>query len=62
MGKIDAGDTLTIGLDYYYLTAVSPHFSVNLSEASYLRLENDEVITIKMWKEKGLVCFREYKN
>jgi hypothetical protein len=63
-GKLDAGDTLTIGLDYYIFTPASLQLSLQYfsSGANSLRLENGEVIIIKMWKENNLIHFNEFKN
>jgi hypothetical protein len=59
MGKLDGGDTLTIGLDYYYLWPGSPHFDSGINTT---RLENDDVITVKVWKLNNSIACKEYLN
>ena len=63
MAKLNRGDTITIGLDYYALRPISsPFFEKNFLMANYLRLDNGEVITIRMWKKNNLFYSTEYRN
>jgi hypothetical protein len=60
MEKVNRGDTITVGFDYYYLSSFSPHFNFDILGSNSLRLENGEVITIMICKKNNIVGYKEY--
>ena len=60
--KVNGGDTITVGLDYYYLTRLSPHFNSDILGSNSLRLANGEVITIMIYKKNKIISYLEYRN
>jgi hypothetical protein len=60
--KLITGDTITVGLDYYYLWPVSIKLGKGVPEAITLRFKNGEVITEKIWNENNITHWKEFGN
>ena len=61
--ELDKGDTVKIGVDCQALTPISRQFlEEKFLSDNYFRLNNGEVITIKMWKKNNLIRFEEFRN
>jgi hypothetical protein len=58
--KLSYGDTITVGLDYYYLFRGGIHLDNAVLKAGTLRFDNDEVITIKIWRENYSINYAEF--
>jgi hypothetical protein len=58
--KLSNGDTITVGLDYYYLFLGGIQLDKAILDAGTRRFDNDEVITFKVWRENYSINYAEY--